>query len=243
MGKLHELLAVETDLANKARSVMSETVKRFGDIANYVGQRRNYAPLVDDGQPFPPEDKELPRTVNDDLNQVFYSFGRWVDASIQKEVTNQDTLANVEVDDVVILADLPATALLNLESKLADLGKVLKAIPVNDLAYRWAWDEDVGGYVSSPRVTFRTEKAMKTHVQYEATKEHPAQVQTYAEDNRVGEWTTVIHSGAVSASDKRGLIERWETLILAIKIARQRANDIEASTANVSDKIIKYLRG
>ena len=33
MGKLHELLAVETDLANKARGLLSQTVNRFGDIA------------------------------------------------------------------------------------------------------------------------------------------------------------------------------------------------------------------
>ena len=243
MGKLYELLAVETDLANKARSVLASTVNLFGDITNYIGQQRSYQPLLDNGQPFPNEDKSLPRTVNEDLEVVFAAFGRWVDASIQKEVTNQGTSANVEIDGKVILEKLPATALLNLESKLAELGKVIKAIPVNDLAQGWTWDADADAFISSSRITYRTEKKIKTLVQYEATKEHPAQVHTYTEDVRVGEWKTVIHSGALQAARKRELVDRWESLMLAVRTARQRANDIDASTTKVSDVIVNFIWG
>lgn len=243
MGKLHELLAVESDLANKARGVLSQARNRFGDIANYLGQQRRYRPLLDDGQPFPAEDKVLPATVSDDLAAVFAAFGNWTDASIQKEITNQGTSADVEIDDTKILKDMPATALLNLESKLADLGNVLKAIPVNDPAQQWSWNENLNAFISEPRVTFRTEKHLKNHVKYEHTKEHPAQVEVYSADERVGEWTTIIHSGAMQPAQKRALVERWEKLFLAVRVARQRANDTEASAVKVSDALITFLRG
>lgn len=243
MGKLHELLAVETDLANKARGVLAQINNRFGDVANYIGQQRSYRPLIDGGQPFPNEDKQLPGTVSGDLDSVFGAFVRWVDASIQKEVTNQGTSADIEIDGITVLKGLPAPALLNLESKLAELGKVLKSIPVNDTARKWTWNEQIEAFVSAPQTTFRTEKHLKNHIKYEATDKHPAQVEMYTEDERVGEWTTIIHSGAMQPAQKRELLERWEALSLAVKTARQRANDVDVSTIKVSEAIVTYLRG
>ena len=243
MGKLHELLAVETDLTNRAKSVLAQAVNRFGDITNYVGQQRRYQPLEDGGQPFPNEDKMLPGTVDKELSLVFGAFGQWLNASIQKEVTNQSTNADVIIDGNVLIKGIPTPALLNLESKLAELGKVLKNIPVNDPALNWSWSEDINGYISDPRITYRTEKQLAAKVLYEATEHHPAQVKEYTFDERVGEWTTVIQSGALQLAEKREILQRWEKLTLAVKQARQRANDIETSNVKVSEAIINYLRG
>ncbi len=243
MAKLHELLAAENDLGGHAKSLLVRTVKKFGDLSNYVGQQRNYKPIKDGGEPLANEDKLLPSRARVDLALALDAFGQWVDVSIQKEVTNQATSADVLIDDEVVFEDLPATALLNLENKLLELGKVLRAIPTNDLANKWEWDEDASCFMSSPRVTYRMEKTLKTLVQYEATKDHPAQVHTYTEDAPVGEWTTVIRSGSIPLSQKRELLARWQKLSLAVKVARQRANDIEASKINVSEKIVAYLWG
>ena len=223
--------------------MLAKTSQMFGDIQNYLGQRRTYTPLLDDGQSLPAENKPLPGTVEEDLNILFEELGKWYDASIQKEITNQGTMADVEIEGKVILAGLPATALLNLESKLAELGNVLKSIPVTNTDVLWSYDDQEEAYLSEPRTTFRTEKQTGVTVLYEATKEHPAQVETYSQDDRVGEWTTVILSGAYQPAEYRALISRWEKLFRAVKRARQRANDIEAADKHVAETIFSFLRG
>ena len=43
-------------------------------------------------------------------------------------------------------------------------------------------------------------------MKYEATEKHPAQVETYTEDIKVGEWTMVKFSGAIPQVLNRGVI-------------------------------------
>jgi len=244
MGKLHELLAVEGDLKGQAQRDLHRALSLFTDgKGKLVGSLRSYQPLQEGGEDFADEVTLLASTVEAELDQVSSAFGRWMDAAVQKETTNRDTAADIVVDGVTIVENLPAPALLNLESKLAEIRKVYAAIPTNDPAERWEWAEQLGCWLSRPRTTYKTKKVPRAHVAYEATAEHPAQVQVFNEDVRVGEWTTVIESGMLTPQDKRRLLARLDVLARAVKQARQRANDIDAVNVEVAQKLFAFIRG
>lgn len=243
MGKLHEVLAVENDLASQAKKTLKGAKSVLSDgRQKLIGQQRVYKPFDDDAQPFAPEITNLSTTVDVELDRLFLPFGKWMNASLQKEVTNQLTSADVVIGGKTILSGLPATALLNIESKLGLLKDVLLSIPTNDTTERWTWDDEQECWLSEPRTTYRTEKRVKTHVAYESTPDHPAQIQVYNEDERVGEWVTTIKSGMYQPATKRAIVDRLNTLLVAVKQARQRANDLEASNGEWATAILDYIR-
>jgi hypothetical protein len=81
----------------------------------------------------------------------------------------------------------------------------------------------------------------KTHVSYEATKEHPAQIEVYHEDIRVGEREQIMHSGALTLARKRVLLGRIDDMLKEVKQARQRANDIEVKEIEIADLIFGVI--
>lgn len=242
MSELHQILAVEGDLKNRAQEALANARGLFGTDA-LVGQTRRYRPLEEDGEPLPAEDKELAVTVSGILEDVRAHYGAWLDVAIQKEFTNQTTAADVLVDGKAVFTAVPAPALLNLEGKLLELRGVFAATPVTDPSESWEWNAARGVWISEPHTTFRTNKVPKSFVAYEATKEHPAQVQVYNEDIRVGEWTTIKTSGAISPTEKRALLDRIDKLIKAVKQARQKANNAEVVDVNMASSLFAYIYG
>lgn len=243
MGKLHELLAVEGDLKSRAQQAKSKILRLFTDgTGQLLGRVISYQ--VNEGEDDRvPEVTELATTVITELSQFQSAFGQWLDVAVQKEITNQDASSDVILDGEVVMTGIPATALLNLESKLAELQSVYEAIPTNDPSERWTWDEGQGQYVSSERVTHITKKVPKVVVLYEATKEHPAQVQAFHEDVKVGTRTITLYSGMLSPKEKRDRLNRIDKLIRAVKEARQRANDIVAKDSRVATTLFDYIEG
>lgn len=241
MGKLHEVLAVEPQLKAAAERAISTAKSAFTKSERFTGQVKTYTPLEEEGEQRPGEATRVATTVAKELAELEAAFGRWLDAAIQKEVTNQGTSAEVLLGRGTFISELPATALLNLESKLEALRAVYAAIPTNDPSESWWWDDSIGKWVSPERITYAGRKVTRPLVLYEATREHPAQVTTYNEDIRVGEWKTRIFSGMLSPEDKRARLERLDELLQAVKKARQRANDCEVVEISVAERIFAYI--
>lgn len=242
MAKLHELIAVEGDLKATAQRVLADILQLFtqGQV-RLIGQVRTYAPVDESGERLFGESTELATTVGDELKGLRAAFVRYVDVSVDKEITNGATKADVVVDGKTVLSSLSAPALLNLEQRIAALRQAYAAIPTNDPTETWKIDPQSGVYVSPPRDTYRTNKVPKAIIGAPATKEHPAQVQYYNDDVRVGTWTTTKRSGMLSPIEKRDLLERVDTLARAIKEARQRANDTDVAGVRVADKLFDFI--
>jgi len=242
MGKLHELLAVEPSLKAEAQRVVSQVKGVFtSGVTRLIGQVRSYQPLEEGGEQFDTEITNLATTTETELARIAQTFGAWLDAAMQKETTNQNARADVVLDGKPFLEDLPATALLNLETKLADLRQVYAAIVINDPTVKWQWDEQQGHFASRPRITYRTKKVPRAHILYEATPEHPAQVEMYHEDIRVGTWTAIIRSGAFTPQEQQARLARLDSLLRAVKQARQRANTEEIIPVRIAEKIFGYI--
>lgn len=244
MGKLHEVLSVEPDLKAAAMRAMNNIKALFSSgQGRFVGQVRRYRPLEEDGPTFADDSTSLSTTVMAELAEFLKPYGRWMDAALQKEITNRETGANIVIDGKVVLGNMTAPSLLNIESKLAELRSIYTAIPTNDPAEQWDWDKANGCYIAGPKVTYRGRKVRKSHVLYEATPEHPAQVESYTEDIRVGQWDSMLYSGMITPTNKREILERLDNLIRATKQARQRANNIDATTDEYADALFAYING
>ena len=242
MGKLHELLAADPELKAEAQRAVSRVKQIFTDgKAQLVAQVRTYQPLQEGGETFPDEVTIMATSVSSELDIFKSSFGRWMDAAAQKEITNVSTSADVFIDGELLIEGVPAPALLNLEGKLKELRQVYAAIPTNDPALRWNWDDQNECWTSVPRETHRTKKVPRTHVAYDATPEHPAQTETYHEDVRVGAWTTTFQSGCITPRQKRELLARIDVLATAVKKARQRANDVEHSEVHIAETLFDFI--
>lgn len=242
MSKLHELLAVRQTLHNRFAQQHARTTKLLQEgLGVFIGHTKRYKPLDEEGVVQPPQDKQVGTTVEGALNEYLARFEPYVDAEVQIEVSNTEARADVMLGEKVILQDVPATALLNLEKRLEALRAVIARLPVLDPAYKWEQDPEVGYYRSPPTDTLRTEKVRQSFVAYEATPDHPAQVEVFTEDVPVGTWTTVNLSGEIPATEKQELLTRCDELILAVQTARKRANDTEHSRRKVASRLTAYI--
>jgi hypothetical protein len=240
MTKLYELLAVEPDLRDKANAELKRLSELFKQgTGRFLGQVITYHEVAEGAGDVPNEVTELATTVDGEIGHFSKIFGDYLDVTIQKESTNSETMGEVEVEGLAFA--MPATALLNLENRLSDLRKVYARIPTLDPAEKWHFDESQDRYVSDTRVAYKTKKAPRAFVSYEATKEHPAQVETYTEDIDTHRRETVVFSGALTIAEKQKRLERIDALVLAVKQARQRANDTDASTFTLADDLFAYI--
>jgi hypothetical protein len=185
---------------------------------------------------------EITTTVPQRLKWFSGHAIKFFDLVLQKDKTNQKATADIEVDGVVLVKDVPATTLLMLESKLQEVRKVLDRAPTLPSTVRWVKDDVEGLWVTAdPVVTFTTKKVAKPVVLYEATKEHPAQVREVSEDIPVAKITQTTWAGLLTATEKATLLSRLDVLLQAVKKARQRANTTEVEKGNMGKPVFDFL--
>jgi hypothetical protein len=226
---LHEILAVEGSLTTTAKAINQETIKTFGKKdEHFIATSKRVTYFKEDDQKLNTiETKEMVTTVGEKLDWMKKANIKSWDVYLQKEAANQNAVADVEIEGKVILEKVPATVLLGMETKLAELRAVYEAIPT--LAPGPSWTvlptSKKGVYTDpNPVVTFRSQKNLRPIELSPATKEHPAQVQTVSEDIPVAKIEVQTESGMLSVADKSDLLERLDNLLRAVKRARQRAN-------------------
>jgi len=246
MSKLHELLAVEGDLAGTYNKILEETKANFSKHPErYFGQHQRFELFDENAPPEADLHKQLDDTVSDKLGYTAKHIERYLDAVLQKEKTNQVAVSDLVVDGATIAKDVPATFLLGLESKLKKIrDDVYGSIPTLQPGVKWEPDANMGANVFK-RVhsdeKFRTRKVRKNHVVAEATKEHPAQVEVYSEDEKVAKIITDVWCGMISPAQKSATLGRIDKLIRAVKKARQKANSTEVVKVTIGKEIFNYI--
>lgn len=243
MAKLFELLAVEKDLATKAKATLSNTQSVFSSPDNFLGFTTKFSKLVEDKLDLQDENRPLPNNVDAQLDIVENDISNYINTTLAKEMANTSAFESVEIDGEKFFEDMSATALLSLETKLDELHKLYSVIPTLPLGAKWNNDSSLDCFVSADRKQIRTEKTSKVIVLYEATKEHPAQTQLVTTDIPAYEVERTVYAGMLTAADKRLRLERLEKLQQAVKKARQRANTVEVENKDFASKIFKYING
>lgn len=245
--KLHEIIAVDQGLKATAKKINQETITTFEKRdEHFAGIAREIRYFADeDARLNADEGKELVTTVAERLLYGTEANIRALDVFLRKEATNQIAKADIVVGDVVLAKDVPATALLGLETKLTEIRQVYEKIPTLAPGRKWVPAPDIrakGAYRGeAPDVTFRGKKVSRPIVLAPATTEHPAQVQLVTDDINVAKITATHVSGMMTSADKSLLLERIDRLLRAVKRARQRANSAEADMRKIGADIFAFI--
>lgn len=244
MTHLSQIVAVVKDKKERAAQARSAAEGKFGKPNIYLGISRTYTPHNDeDSERLPAESTQVQEKVGSIISDFQKHLVSLFDVVATNDVTNCTAKASIIVDGHVLLPDVPATYILFLEKQITELLSFAKKIPTLDSSEEWHHDTNRDIYATEPVETVRTKKNHHPFVLYEATKEHPAQVQILAEDIATGRWKTIKFSGALPAQNVNAIIDRLEKLQQAVKFAREEANRHEAVQQHVGHTVLSYIFG
>ncbi len=241
MPKLNQIIALQSGKKTQAKESLTAAYQQLQKPDLLGGISRNYKPKDENGETEPPQNKLVQVKVSELIARISTDLVEMFDAVATQDWANCQAKADVVVDGKPIFKGVPVTHLLFLEKQLNDLNTFITKLPVLDPAERWEYNAGQDCYASEPFQTTRTKKVPKNHVKYEATKEHPAQVEMYMEDVTVGIWTTIKYSGAVPASTRNAMLERVRKLEDAVKSAREEANGLEVTRQKIGQTLLNYV--
>lgn len=241
MTKLAQIVAIEKGVKAQADKDLNRAYHDFQRASALNGLSKTYAPVNDGDIVLPPESTEVQVRVEETLKELSTSLTRAFDVILTKEVANCSAKADVKVDGIVIAADVPVTYLLFLEKYLVHMATVVSKLPILDVAETWEWDTNKNVYVTKPVQTRSNRKVLKVLTKAPATKEHPAQTETYTQDEVAGFWTTVKFSGALPATRVAEFAERVRKLMQAVKFAREEANSTSVVDKKIGESFFGYL--
>ena len=254
MSKLHQILAVESDLQTRATKVTTEIVGTFNNNENLFKGKVRSLSIFDKTNSVEAEaieNKEkvnisLSTTVPENLNFMGCMIAEYYDAIYQKEATNQQANADLVVEGRVLLPNVPVTFLLSMENRLKELRPVIAAIPTLEPAVNWTLDSSQAKphvFKSPPTFDLKINKVLGFKVLTEATQYHPAQIEKFETTANIGQYTSTDWSGKISSADKARLLQKLDSLIQGCKKARQLANETTLVDTVVGDTMFGYLFG
>lgn len=242
MTKLNQIIAVEKGVKNQTTRVETDLYHSLEKKPLFAGLSRRYTPKdEEDGDRLPSEQVAVQLKSEDILTQLTQALTRLIDITATKDAANTRASADVTVDGIVIASQVPVTTLMFFEKELEKLAAFVGRLPVLDPTQSWSYDPSRGAYASDSVQTVRTKKIPRNHVLYEATHEHPAQVQMFTEDVIVGTWEKVEFSGALPADRVRDISIRLDKLRTAVKFAREEANSIDVTDVHYGENILRFL--
>lgn len=245
MAKLHELLAAEGTVKTQADKTRTDLINTFDKKKHHFSQKVvSFVPNTEGAEKVTEEQLDLQTTVKQELKWIADIWTKAIDAAFQIAESNMQARADVILDNgTYLVRSVPATALLELEKRAAEIQALVAAIPTLDPAKGFKPDPDQGDGVYKARevVKTRTKKTIRPIIKYEATKEHPAQVDLINEDIPVGTIREQEWSGLLTTAEKGEMLARAEEVRRALKTARSRANEAEASKATVADPLFSYV--
>jgi hypothetical protein len=251
MTKLHELLAAEGTAVNAAEQLQKETLNKFEKVDSFFSghtktlELHNEVPNKDAQEDAARQDKALATTVPATLDYMFKFWAKAEDLIATKNLTNTRALADLVVNGKTVATEVPVDELMGLEVRLGHLRKLLTQIPTLDASRDWKIDTSaaVSGTWKTVRPvrTTKTEKITIPVVLYDATDKHPAQVKESSSDKVVGTFTQETVSGATTAIQKANVLAVVDDLLIAVKQARVRANQVDVINLDLGRKIADLI--
>lgn len=241
MTRLNQIIAIEKGTKARTTRDLTDAHHALQKQALLNGISRTYQPDDEMGEKFPSETSRVQVRAKDLMKRTQEVLSELFDVTATKDETNCNARADVVIDGKKILSQVPVTSLLFLEKQLVDIHTFVKKLPVLDPADTWHFDASADCFATDPSFTVKTKKVPRNHVKAEATDKHPAQVEMYHEDIRVGQWRQIKFSGALPQKDVNELLVRVENLQKAVKFAREEANNAEVKNVSVGKEVFGYL--
>lgn len=240
--KQYHLIVTEPEKRGAYEKIRSETMKGFRGADLFKGVEKVYVPKVEGGDPLPGDSKKIVTSVKQRLAWTEKFVVELLDFEASRDRTNMRTVADLEVDGVVIGKSLPATFLLSLEKRLKEIRDYYDAIPTLDLSHEWKPVEgNPDEFKHGPIDSYRYVKKTSGAVLAPATDKHPAQVKEVIDDVLAGTWSTTTYSSEVHPGVKAEFLTRIDKLIEATKRARMKANEAEVEEIKVGKSIFDFI--
>lgn len=241
MEKLNAVIAVEKSIKSMTNREETDIYHKFQKQDLFNGFSKTYTPKDEEGEVYAPENKKVVCNAADMLIELSNTLTNLFDITLTKDTGNTIAKADIIVDGITIASNVPSTFIVFLEKKLNDIRTNINSIPTLDINEDWIKDTNSDLYKTESIETNKMKKVPMRFVKYEATKEHPAQVETLFNDVPVGTWNTIKQSGAMAIPDKKRLLKNIEKLINSVKVARETANSQEIEKKQIGDAIFAYL--
>ena len=232
MSKLCQVIAVIEDVKKNTKEELTVAHHKLQQSKLLFGISRTYQPMTEDGTQYPAESTLVQARTKEIIDETSKILLRLFDVAATRDWANCTAKADVVVEGKVLLAKAPTPYLLFLDKQLIDIHTFVEKLPVLDPAEAWKWDDSTNCFRTSGKQTIKTSKKPVAFVKYQATKEHPAQVDVVQQDIAEGTWSETKFSGALPATLVRELLDRVEKLQAAVKFAREEANSIPVENQN-----------
>lgn len=242
MGRLNQLIAVIPSIKQRTQAAITAAYQRLKKEDDLAGIVKSYEPVdAEDLEKISTESKLVQVKVPDLIAQAVAAWTEAIDAVASQDYTNCQAVADVKVDDVVVLKKVPVTHLLYLEKVLVDANTFIEHLPVLNPSDEWSWDSSNGVWVTPSKRTHRTRKVKKSFVAHEGNDKHPPQVQVFDEDIIVGYYDTKKFNGAITAAQKNRMRERVRKYSDAVKRAREEANMVDVVKITHGEDLLRQI--
>ena len=246
--KLHELLAVQGNTSGQASKTRGELKNTFEKKRHlFEGRRKSFTPFgEDDGLTAIEEVQEIQSTVASEIQWVSGYLAKAVDVAYQVDLANTGARADVLLENGSILVkNIPATTLLQLEKRIVEWKELIEAIPTLDPAKGFVADPEhgVGHYKAREVKKMRTKKIKDVLTLAPATDKHPAQAVMIDVDKDTGTILEQEWSAMLTPAKKAELLDRVEGIFRAVSSARSKANEhaIEVKDNKIGVELLKYV--
>lgn len=247
MTKLHELLAVEKPLENQATACRAELMGTFEKKRHHFAKTiKTFTSLEENAIPVTEEQSDIQTTVSKEIKWISDKLIKAIDAGHQIDVSNTVAKQDVVLESGnILLKDVPATSLLQLEKRLGEVAQLIKAIPTLDPAKGFLLDTAAGDGIFKAREITKTRTSMVPEVisLAAATKEHKEQVQLIQKQVPIGTIQEQEWSSLITIAQKGQLLDNIEEVQRAVKKARARANEtpIDVSATKIGKRVFDYI--
>lgn len=239
--QLNSVVVRERNARTRARDDLTAVYRLVGHAAAFTGGVKEMQSIDDEVPDELPEITLPPMSAAKVFRRIDEILTPLWDLMATRDRSNQDARADIVVDGVTKAVGVPLPTLLSLERQLDDMRTVLRAMPVRDPSKVWTEDEDQGFHRAPEVRKPTTRKRMKPLSLAAATKEHKEQVQVVPVDSVVGHYISTDFSTAPSIVERDALVGRLNKLTDAVKMARTKANQTEATEMEIASELLGYI--
>jgi hypothetical protein len=251
MPKMHEIIAVSDDLKGQATKTRTDLISTFTSKPHHFGKKIvTFRPDAEGLSPTTEEQSEIQTTLIKEIAWVSGFLTKAIDNGYQVDLGNLQAKADLVVEGqdgkpIVFAKDVPATFLMQLGRHLQAVRDLANTIPTLDPVKGFTRDDkqEKGIYVAREVIKPRTKKVKKVLVLTPSTDKHPAQVQSYDDDEKIGTTLTQEWSSLATPGVKSQILARADSLIQATKKALSRANSLEldVTAQKVGKQLLDYV--
>lgn len=237
----HQLVALLEGRKTSTEAALFDIQRRLAKPELFQGHNKRYAPLTEDGEKKPTDEKLVQERALDLLTQAKSKFTHLMDLQGEVDATNCLAKADIVIDGTIIIPNCPVTYMMILAKWLDYWKKVIDSLPVLSADVEWKLSDHDGLYRSPEVQTGAMQKTRVAFVKAPATQQHPAQVEAFVDDVLCGYWFRVGFSSAVPALMKARLQENVVRMKDAVTVAREKANTEQAQRCAFGTAVADFL--